>query len=35
MMAWSMAGDWVLTVDGTLADGTSFSRQFEFRVSDE
>lgn len=34
-MTWSMAGDWVLTVEGTLADGDSFSRQLEFRVSDE
>jgi hypothetical protein len=34
-MEWPMAGDWVLTVDGILADGTSFSRQLDFRVSDE
>ena len=34
-MEWSMAGDWVLIVDGTLADGTSFNRQLEFSVSDE
>ena len=30
--AWTMGGDWVVSVDVTLADGRSFSQQFNFSV---
>jgi hypothetical protein len=30
--AWSMAGDWILTVDAQLADGTTASTQFDIPV---
>ena len=29
---WSMAGDWILTVDGQLQDGRRLLRTFELRV---
>ena len=29
---WSMAGDWILTVDGQLEDGRRLLRTFELRV---
>ena len=32
-MDWTMAGDWILTIDGTLQDGTVFSRQLDISVS--
>jgi hypothetical protein len=29
---WTMAGDWIVTVDVTLADGTTFSDRFDLAV---
>lgn len=34
-MDWTMAGDWVMTVDATLPDGRASSRQFELAVTNE
>jgi len=31
-LEWSMAGDWILTVDGQLQDGRRLLRTFELRV---
>lgn len=32
---WTMAGDWIVTVDAQLPDGQTISRQFELTVSGE
>lgn len=32
---WSMAGDWIVTAEVTLSDGSRVSRQFELSVSGE
>lgn len=32
-LEWTMAGDWVLTIEGTLPDGSVLSRQIDVRVS--
>ena len=33
LMDWTMAGDWVITVDVALSDGRRASRQFDFSVT--
>jgi hypothetical protein len=30
---WTMAGDWFVTVDVTLPDGTTASQRFDFTVA--
>jgi hypothetical protein len=30
---WTMAGDWILTVTGTLADGRTFQRELQTSVA--
>jgi len=32
---WTMAGDWILTVDVTLADGTTLTREFTITIPSE
>lgn len=32
---WTMAGDWIVTVDAALPDGQTISQQFDFTVSGE
>jgi hypothetical protein len=29
---WTMAGDWIVTIDGTLSDGEVFTHTFETTV---
>jgi hypothetical protein len=32
-LEWTMAGDWIVTLDGTLPDGTVFTRQLDVNVA--